>query len=572
VESSAQSEKETEGMSSFIGQLRISLGLDSAAFESGAKRAAAEVNALGTRAEAAGFKVGSMTKALVAGASAFAGMAIVQQLKDAVVASLDYASGLSEAAAQMGVTAEALQEFRALAEQSGIATETMDKALQKLTRNMGEAEAGGKKQAETFKELGISLRDANGNMKSATDVMPEIARALEGIKSPAERARIEVALFGKAGQDLEPLLNQGGQAIQDFTQKARDAGIIISNELANKADSAADKIGFLQKKLGMKFTVAVAEHADDIEKIVDALDRMVDRFFKLINAMQAFANSPAGKFLAEINRGARFLNPVGAAMEGVGQALGQGGAAPGAKANASAPMNSGGALLRLPGGGTFKPGQGPLARLSGDGFGLGSRIGDLGAQAPGLRAPMFEGLLYQSEEIQKALIELPKAANDAAEETDVATVRIGRSFADMAQDSVSALQNMSSSIRSGDFLSILGSAVGLFTQLASVGLFGKGMAARVNMVPAYAGGTGFHPGGLAMVGERGPELVNLPRGSQVYPNGTGPGGGGNTYYFSGNLLTPEFWNQINAGHAVAAQAGGEIGLRKVQRAGSRRLA
>lgn len=34
-------------------------------------------------------------------------------------------------------------------------------------------------------------------------------------------------------------------------------------------------------------------------------------------------------------------------------------------------------------------------------------------------------------------------------------------------------------------------------------------------IPKYASGTNFHPGGLAMVGERGPELVNLPRGSKV---------------------------------------------------------
>ncbi len=34
----------------------------------------------------------------------------------------------------------------------------------------------------------------------------------------------------------------------------------------------------------------------------------------------------------------------------------------------------------------------------------------------------------------------------------------------------------------------------------------------------YAGGTDFARGGWSMVGERGPELVNLPRGSQVIPN------------------------------------------------------
>jgi phage-related tail protein len=37
-------------------------------------------------------------------------------------------------------------------------------------------------------------------------------------------------------------------------------------------------------------------------------------------------------------------------------------------------------------------------------------------------------------------------------------------------------------------------------------------------IPKFADGTNFAPGGLALVGERGPELVNLPRGSQVIPN------------------------------------------------------
>jgi len=37
-------------------------------------------------------------------------------------------------------------------------------------------------------------------------------------------------------------------------------------------------------------------------------------------------------------------------------------------------------------------------------------------------------------------------------------------------------------------------------------------------IPGFAEGTSFAPGGLAVVGERGPELVHLPRGSEVTPN------------------------------------------------------
>jgi len=56
-------------------------------------------------------------------------------------------------------------------------------------------------------------------------------------------------------------------------------------------------------------------------------------------------------------------------------------------------------------------------------------------------------------------------------------------------------------------------------------LWGKISAANSFITGGYlvfAGGTNFAPGGLAVVGERGPEVVNLPRGSQVYPTGSSP--------------------------------------------------
>lgn len=70
----------------------------------------------------------------------------------------------------------------------------------------------------------------------------------------------------------------------------------------------------------------------------------------------------------------------------------------------------------------------------------------------------------------------------------------------------------------------------LFAQSAVGGLikFAKGEDALSQwwwkVTGQYADGTDFHPGGLALVGERGPEIVQLPRGSAVYPHGTAPAG------------------------------------------------
>lgn len=45
-----------------------------------------------------------------------------------------------------------------------------------------------------------------------------------------------------------------------------------------------------------------------------------------------------------------------------------------------------------------------------------------------------------------------------------------------------------------------------------------GVAGWGNSDKAYATGTAYHPGGLAMVGENGRELIDLPRGARVYTN------------------------------------------------------
>ncbi len=63
----------------------------------------------------------------------------------------------------------------------------------------------------------------------------------------------------------------------------------------------------------------------------------------------------------------------------------------------------------------------------------------------------------------------------------------------------------------------------IFGNAGSGGFFGDLFKSIGSAIPAFAGGTSFAPGGLALVGERGPEIVNLPRGSKVTPNGSSAG-------------------------------------------------
>ena len=99
-------------------------------------------------------------------------------------------------------------------------------------------------------------------------------------------------------------------------------------------------------------------------------------------------------------------------------------------------------------------------------------------------------------------------------------------FADRFKAIGKQIQDAISSGLSGDALSGIKNQIGaLFTEakqttdqvsalFADIGAGGTGAGLTI---PAFARGTISAPGGIALVGERGPELVNLPRGSSVLP-------------------------------------------------------
>ena len=112
---------------------------------------------------------------------------------------------------------------------------------------------------------------------------------------------------------------------------------------------------------------------------------------------------------------------------------------------------------------------------------------------------MSEGLLNTGPLVD-ATEDLRKTQEGLARDAEIQTVRIARSFAEMAQSVTSSLQGLTNSIRSGDILGILGGVLDIVLQLGGAGVFGSGFANRVNAPRSFDGGgftgTGSRVGGL----------------------------------------------------------------------------
>lgn len=522
-------------MASIIGALRVTLGLETAAFETGAKRAEARAKALGNDAEALGQRIGATSKAFIAAGAAIVGSQVFAQVQRLVTQGLEYASALGEQAQQLGVTTKALQEYRYAGSQAGLTSDEMDTALSQLTRRLGEAANGTKAQAEAFARLGVNIRDANGNVIDAGEAIPLIAEGLKNIQSPAERATVLMDLFGKSGQKLEPLLADGARGVNGLRDAAHELGIVLTPEQIARADEAADKYAALQQVLSARIAGIVADNAGAIIEMVASVERLIEKFNDLMALLNRFAASPAGKVLQMLNTAAGYMNPV----QAVTQTLMRTGeiydaAQPRGSRPPSAPVTP------MAPGAAFRAPAAPMPSLP-----KGMRMTTPSTfMKPGLMGgsgsffAQFEGGVAQPDEMARRMEALGGSFHKFGDELDdlkggmvkvvptakelaQTTADMGRSMAGTVQGLMGALNGLAYAFggrsMGGGFLGKLSAIMGLGSELGKLGLFGKGLQGSL-LSGARAMGGPVNAGGLYLVGERGPELFAPGKSGSIIPN------------------------------------------------------
>ncbi|RYD68003.1 MAG: hypothetical protein EOP58_01680, partial [Sphingomonadales bacterium] len=277
-----------------IGALRVTLGLDSAQFEHGTKRAR----------NIAKRDVGEIQKIMGGVKTAFAGLATAataSAFAGAAKRALDYAGGLGELAQSAGISTRALQEYAAIGVDVGLTNDDVASSFARLSKTIGQAQDGDKKASETFRQLGIDVKGL-----TAEDAMPKLIAAFEQIKSPTDQARLAADLFGRtAGAKLLPLLNMTSDGFEKARQSAHDLGLVLSEDAIASADAASDAIAKLTKVVEVNFAAAMSTGADGTAAFASELARMVARLPDQVRELQ--------KFTAAAAQGLRAFGPIGQA-------------------------------------------------------------------------------------------------------------------------------------------------------------------------------------------------------------------------------------------------------------------
>lgn len=170
--------------------------------------------------------------------------------------SIDFADQMNDLSLRLGVSTEQLSVLSLYAEQSGTDIETLASAMSKLGVKISEGDAN-------LKKYGVTAGTAD-------EALFQLADKIAATEDPMLRLKIATDAFGKSGQQMLPLLVQGGEALRQMS----DSTPIVSAEMAKMADNVNDKFAELEGRL-LGIGLGIAEKIiPQIEIWLDGIDRI----------------------------------------------------------------------------------------------------------------------------------------------------------------------------------------------------------------------------------------------------------------------------------------------------------
>ena len=219
------------------------------------------------------------------------------------------------------------EEYTALAHAAnigGVSQQGLSTALRSLTLKLGAARAGAAETRRDFEHLGIAWKTADGDLRTATDLLPEIADALMGM-SEGDAAAIRLRLLGRSGLEMASFMEGGSASIRELTAEAAELGVVLDSKTAASAERLTDSVTrmwAIVKGFGFQLAgVLMPRLADVIDSFVDwakandgILRSGIERGVQAIGIALDYLATPAGKVAAG-------MVAIGAAI-GTGQAAG----------------------------------------------------------------------------------------------------------------------------------------------------------------------------------------------------------------------------------------------------------
>ena len=237
----------------------------------------AQMQEVGGKITAAGQKMRTLSRYAAVAAAAIAGLAYT---------SGQWADKLNTMSKVYHIDTKELQLYAAAARLVDVDVETIAKTHQKLGKNMANAADGSEKQTEAFEKLGISITDADGNLRDADTVWQETIAALGEMDNETERDALAMTLMGKAAGELNPLIQDGGETYKRVAETMEKYGLdFVNQDTLDKANKFNDQLDTIRAVGALAFQSLGAKIAGVLEPVLGRAVELVGKFANWISGL-----------------------------------------------------------------------------------------------------------------------------------------------------------------------------------------------------------------------------------------------------------------------------------------------
>ena len=261
-----------------------------------------EVGNVNLKALSEGFKqVGSKIEGVgnsLRGVSLAAG-AVVGSLAAISVKAGKTADDISTLSKVTGISTDNLQKYGYAADLVDTSVEAIAKANKKLIKSSYSAANGSKSQAEAFEAIGVSVTDANGNLRDSESIFQDVITNLGKMTNETERDAIAQTLMGKSAAELNPLIEDQGETYRKISETLAKYDLdYLDEDTIRKAQEFNDELDTMKLISSVAFAQIGAELAGylapALEKVVDLTGRFAHWLSGLDPAVLAVIGGIAG--------------------------------------------------------------------------------------------------------------------------------------------------------------------------------------------------------------------------------------------------------------------------------------
>jgi hypothetical protein len=172
-------------------------------------------------AKQANFAVEAMAGSFTKLAGVVAGGVLVNGIFDFVSGVVDMGDQLGRMSSALGVSAGDLFEWQTVLEQNELPAEEFSKILAKVSEQTIAASRGSKEAAKMFRDLGVQTKNADGSLRSVSDIFGDVVPAIATMSDETTRTAYSMKLLGERGLSLLPAFADGGDAVNALRQRIR---------------------------------------------------------------------------------------------------------------------------------------------------------------------------------------------------------------------------------------------------------------------------------------------------------------------------------------------------------------